>query len=583
MQHRRLMIPAALVGAAGIALAPAIAEASTATHSAASHSAVSSTLSSSTTKAVADALAKYAKHYTSSATNSVRLRKANVTSATSAPNPNLAIQTDAWGFSAFGIEDDVTATGLTTGTATITVNWGDGQTSSTTLSAADAAAGNPAQLQHTYATLGDYTITTTANDGQGDTVTNTLASVATAGAEYTPYGPTRILDTRKGIGATAAPVAAHNTLKLQVTGAGTAGDTIPSGITAVVLNVTAVSPTASGFLTVYGDQDSAGDSVPNPGTSNINFKANQNVPNLVVVPVGANGVVDIANSSAGKTQILADVAGYFTPANTNKYVSITPTRILDTRKGTGTGTAMAIPAHGSVTLTVAGAAGGAIPASGVAAVAMNLTAVSGTANGVITAYPAGQSLPTVSNLNYSANQTIANMAIVPVGTNGQIVFNNNSSGSVELLADADGYYSSTTTATTASAYLPLPMPIRMIDTRNPDSPIPLPGPLATKTPVDIPVSPFSYVTSEVFNATVVQGTGNGYLSLYPYNSSSPSAAPTTSNLNYLANQTVPNLTVTSLGYNSSNSSYDFQIYLGGSGTAQLILDWFGEFDDNQSS
>lgn len=581
MQHRRLMIPAALVGAAGIALAPAFAEAATVSQSAATHSSVSSSLSASTAKAITAAMEKAGKHFSSPASNSVRVRKANVASATAGPNPGLAIEVDGYDFSAFGVEADVTVTGLTSGTVTITVDWGDGQTSTTTVTADDD--GQPVPLDHTYASLGTYTVTTTATDGQGDTVTNTASGVETGGAEYTPYGPVRILDTRKAIGtSTATPVAANNTLKLQVTGAGTAGDKIPAGIAAVVLNVTVVSPTANGFLTVYGDQDSAGDPLDNPGTSNINFKANQNVPNLVVVPVGANGVVDFANSSSGKTQILADVAGYFTPANTDKFVAISPKRILDTRKGIGA-TKAAIPAGDSITLTVAGAGSGAIPASGVAAVSMNLTAVSGTKNGVVTAYPSGQSLPTVSNLNYSANQTIANMSIVPVGTDGKVVIHNNSSGTVQVLADVNGYYSSSTTVTTASAYYPLFEPFRIIDTRKPDSP--LVGPLPTGDPIDVPFAGSTYETSEVFNATVVQGTGNGFLSLYPYNPSSPSAIPTTSNLNYLANQTVPNLAIAPLGttMNTKYDSYDLGIYLGGSGTAQLILDWFGEFDDNQSS
>jgi hypothetical protein len=305
------------------------------------------------------------------------------------------------------------------------------------------------------------------------------------------------------------------------------------------------------------------------------------VPNLVVVPVGANGVVDIANSSTGSTQVLADVAGYFTQANTNKYVAINPARILDTRDGVGTGGTVAkIPANGSITLNVAGSDGGTIPASGASAVALNLTAVNSTANGVITAYPAGESLPTVSNLNYSVGQTEANLAIVPVGGNGQVVFHNNSSGSVDLLADANGYYSSTTTASTASAYAPLIQPIRLVDTRNPDSPIDVPGPLDTGATYGIEFTPFSYATGEVFNATVVQGTGNGFLSLYPYNPADPSAVPSTSNLNYRAGQTIPNLAIVPLGTTvDANGLYDFGIYLGGKGTSQVILDWFGEYED----
>ena len=126
---------------------------------------------------------------------------------------------------------------------TVTVNWGDGTTSTvdnTTSSATD----------HTYAQLGTYTITVTADDGQGDSVSDTITGVRTAGSEYTSYGPQRILDTRKGIGAPVAPVKKGATLKLHVVGAGPTGDTIPAGITAVVLNVTVTQPATGGYVAV---------------------------------------------------------------------------------------------------------------------------------------------------------------------------------------------------------------------------------------------------------------------------------------------------------------------------------------------
>ena len=45
-------------------------------------------------------------------------------------------------------------------------------------------------------------------------------------------------------------------------------------------------------------------------TSNLNFQAGQNIPNLVVVPVGADGKIQLFNGSAGTVQLLADVTGY---------------------------------------------------------------------------------------------------------------------------------------------------------------------------------------------------------------------------------------------------------------------------------
>ncbi|WP_030778371.1 hypothetical protein, partial [Streptomyces sp. NRRL F-2664] len=61
-----------------------------------------------------------------------------------------------------------------------------------------------------------------------------------------------------------------------------------TGVTAVVMNVTAVHPTEAGHVTVYPNGQAA------PGVSNLNFTPGQIVPNLVTVPV-VNGKVDLRN------------------------------------------------------------------------------------------------------------------------------------------------------------------------------------------------------------------------------------------------------------------------------------------------
>ncbi|MBR7833576.1 hypothetical protein KDL01_09885 [Actinospica durhamensis] len=482
-------------------------------------------------------------------------------------NPNLAISFSVTDSSALGVTLSFGITGETTFYVgdDPQVSWGDGTQTDV------GFGGDTGTGTHSYAQLGTYDISITYTDGGHDYVSNSVSGVQTAGSEYTAYGPVRILDTRKGLGASTAPVASDGTLKLKVAGAGTSGATIPAGISAVVLNVTAVAPTANGVLTVYGDETRGGTAVARPSTSNLNFRTGQNVPNLVVVPVGANGVVDFYNNSAGRTQVVADVAGYFSEQVASEYTALNPTRILDTRKGTGTGKAAKIPANGQITLTVNGAGGGAIPSSGPTAVALNLTAVDATANGVITAYPAGETLPTVSNLNYPAGGAEANMAIVPVGTNGQIVLHNNGSSPVDLIADAFGY---TESGTGADAYLPLAAPERVLDTRKGQSPV-------EAGAIDyLQFTQDSVIRGAVLNATVVSPTGNGFLSVYPFTLATASTVPSTSNLNYLTGQTVPNLVIVPPGTESDlQSYYDIGFYLGGKGTAQVVLDLFGVFEN----
>src|SRR6185312_11807564 len=94
--------------------------------------------------------------------------------------------------------------------------------------------------------------------------------------------------------------------------------------------------------------------------------------------------------------------------------------------------------------------------------------------------------------------------------------------------------------------------------------------------------PFATSSDEaafVMNATVVSPTGNGFLSLYSFDPTNPNAIPGTSNLNYRTGQTVPNLAIVAPGtnYDSDAGGYDVGLYLGGSGNAQVILDYFGEY------
>jgi len=97
-----------------------------------------------------------------------------------------------------------------------------------------------------------------------------------------------LLDTRDGTGAPKAAVPAFGTVTLQVTGTGGVPAT---GVSAVVLNVTVTDPTSPGYVTVYG----AG--TTRPTASNLNFVPTQDVPNLVIAPIGTGGKVTLYNGS----------------------------------------------------------------------------------------------------------------------------------------------------------------------------------------------------------------------------------------------------------------------------------------------
>lgn len=133
-------------------------------------------------------------------------------------------------------------------------------------------------------------------------------------SSFVPISPERVADSRSGFGV-AQPLASGLSQNLQITGAiarpnGSAAVVVPSGATAVVLNVTAVGPEAAGFLSVR-PAGAAGA----PTTSSLNFDAGAVVPNSVTVSLSASGAIELTYDAYGRagpnTHVLVDVAGYY--------------------------------------------------------------------------------------------------------------------------------------------------------------------------------------------------------------------------------------------------------------------------------
>jgi subtilisin family serine protease len=263
--------------------------------------------------------------------------------------------------------------------------------------------------------------------------------ISTTGS-FTSLLPARIADTRnisgeatidglvQGIGA----IGPGQTLRVPILGR--AG--IPAtGVGAVALNVTATSPTASSYLTVFPTGETL------PRTSNLNFTASQTIPNSVIAKIGTDGSISIHNNS-GSTHVIVDISGWF--PTTGSFTSLLPARIADTRNISGEATidglVQGIGAIGpgqTLRVPILGRAG--IPATGVGAVALNVTATSPTASSYLTVFPTGETLPRTSNLNFTASQTIPNSVIVKIGTDGSISIHNNS-GSTHVIVDISGWF-----------------------------------------------------------------------------------------------------------------------------------------------
>jgi hypothetical protein len=364
--------------------------------------------------------------------------------------------------------------------------------------------------------------------------------------------PFRLVDTRTGatVPATYAgqTLAAASTLNVQVTGLGT----VPAGATAAVLNVAAIDPTASGFLTVFAEGTTM------PTVSNLNFTSGEILANLVTVPLSASGGISIFNH-AGSTDVLVDVEGYYTStAVGGMYNAVSPVRVLGTL-------ALGAPvaANTSVPVTVTGGATG-VPSTATAVV-LSATADFGTSPSFLTVYPAGITMPTVSNVNFTAGEAVANRVTIAIGTAGQIEVYNHT-GTVNVDIDVDGYY-----ASSGSVFVPI-TPVRVADTRTASL-------VGTETPIGANASELfnlataasgipAAATSVAANFTVVAGATSGYLSIYPTTST---VHPVSSSVNWVANWIVPDFTIADTAGTGSVEVYNSY------GTINLVVDDFGYF------
>jgi hypothetical protein len=356
------------------------------------------------------------------------------------------------------------------------------------------------------------------------------ASPAAGNGTYRALTPARILDTRTGTGGISTPIGPGGTVDMQVTGRGS----VPTaGVSAVAMNVTVVEPTASGHLTVFP----AG--AARPLAANLNFSPGQIVPNLVVAKLGAGGKVSVFNS-AGSTNIVVDVAGWFSDSGTGaagRYTAVTPARILDTRLETvrlGPGTTLDLQVSGR----------GGLPSSGVGAAVVNVAVTNTTASSFLTVYPTGGARPEASNLNFGAGNTVSNRAMVTLGAGGKVTLFN-SAGTADVIVDVGGWYSDATVSSTSGLYTPV-VPARILDTRGGMGA--LIGLIAGTLGTDVQVTglggvPSSGVTAVVLNATVTQPLGAGHLTVSPAGSPRPLA----SDLNFAGDETRPNLVVVRVG------------------------------------
>ncbi len=377
----------------------------------------------------------------------------------------------------------------------------------------------------TNATPVSFRVTATNAAGTSEmSVGSETVTPTNDGARFHALAPTRVIDTRDGTGGRFVPLGPKQSFQVST------APSLPlaaAAASALVLNVTATGQSAESFVTVWPGGQSR------PLTSNLNPKPGvAAVAASVTTRTGPAGTISLYNDS-GTVHLIADVVGWFDPPGSNSgalYTALPPTRVLDSRTGTGGKNS---PFAGATTHTLDLTA---LPAGATAAV-VNLTATNTTSNSFVTLFPAGTVRPLASNLNPQAGLTRANFTTVKVDASGAInVFNN--SATTHLLIDLVGYYGAAGALSGGSEYFPI-TPERHYDSR--DGTGGLTGPLLNAqdtvlvfaTTKSLPAGPL--LSAVDLNLTVVQPSAGGHTTAWPNG-----ARPDTSVLNYQAGEVVPN-------------------------------------------
>lgn len=245
---------------------------------------------------------------------------------------------------------------------------------------------------------------------------------AGAGAKFTPLTPNRVLDTRDAV----TPLGPGATRNVDLS------EWLPASATAVTVNLTATDATAPTFVTAWPT------GTVRPTASNLNLPAGETRPNLVTVAVGANRQISLFNN-AGSVDLLVDLGGFYTPDYGAGFVPLPPSRVLDTRDGTGTGGSTNPLGVEGPTIIRDLADGLPLTATGVV---LNMTGVAPTDPTHLLAWGAlseGRYRPSGSTLNLSAGQTASNAAVIAFDW-GRGFLVRNAVGSVHVVADLVGVF-----------------------------------------------------------------------------------------------------------------------------------------------
>lgn len=338
----------------------------------------------------------------------------------------------------------------------------------------------------------------------GDSTVSVIAGANAPPLQFVNVTPCRVYDSRIQHGGTGAiPGGTSESFNLaQLSQSRGCGDL--SAAAAYSLNVTVIPHVTLGYLSIWPTGEDQ------PVVSTMNSVDGRVKADAAIVPGGYQGAISVYVTNTA--DIALDIDGYFAPVSgsTLAFYPLTPCRVADTRlsnfpQGLGTPQLFAGQPRNFPVLESSCIPTGVSPA----AYSFNFTVVPINQHplGYLSVWPTGQSQPVVSTLNDTTGTIVANAAIVPAGTGGQI--SAYATDDTNLLIDIDGYFAP---AGPGALSLYSVAPCRVLDTRNAG------GAFSGKLAVDVlnsVCSPPSAANAYVFNATVVPVGSLGYLTLWP--------------------------------------------------------------------
>lgn len=232
----------------------------------------------------------------------------------------------------------------------------------------------------------------------------------------------RALDTRRS----GAPVRAGHRVTVPIAGRGR----VPAGASAVAVTVHAIAPRGNGTLTAFPANTAA------PHTATLSYRRAVTVAQAALVRLSGGAITILDRAAAGTVRLAVDVSGYYVGGRVSGtapglvHVLPAPSRALDTRTTGG-----AVRAQSVRTFRV----GHGVPAHGVGAVAVALTAVDPARGGALIAYAAGNDQPATPSVPFAAGHVTTGFAWVPTHSDGSISIANTSTRKVTVLVDVAGW------------------------------------------------------------------------------------------------------------------------------------------------